>query len=323
MITDTDWTKLGTLPGRLGRTMLLEDIRSGIPEPEELEPDVLLKGRIHHVFSGPANGKSWVALRLAVNAMERGERVLYLDLENGKRIIAERLQELGVGDDLDELFYYVAFPALDLSDDARREYEGLLDALQPDLIVFDSWVNFLVASGLDESGNTDVERWGNAYLTPARTRGCTTIILDHVGHGNTNRARAASRKKDLVDVQWKLTKRGGFDRSKVGRIDLTLEKEREGWLTEDVSWSIGGTPEGFVCERSENIPATRVQGLTSGEATQLEALEGFGGNGATRAEWKRQAGGESVSGRTFNKRRDGLIEKDRVIEDDGRYYAVS
>lgn len=198
----------------------------------------------------------------------------------------------------------------------------MLDTLQPDLIVFDSWVNFLTASGLDENGNTDVERWGNAYLQPARRRGCTVVILDHVGHGTATRARAASRKKDLVDVQWKLTNRAAFDRSRVGRIDLECEKDREGWITENVSFSIGGTPEGFVCERIGTAPATPDVGLSRGEGFQLMILETrFGDKGATNAAWRNAVG--NVSGSTFNDRRDSLTSKGFVEEDDGFYYPVS
>ncbi len=304
--------------GRLERTMLMEDIRSGIPKPDELETGVLLKGRVHQLFAGSGKGKSWLALRFAVSAMERGETVLYLDMENGKRIITERLQALGVGDDVDDLLYYCAFPSLDMSDNAREDYESLLDTLQPDLIVFDSWVNFLAASGMDEDSNSDVEKWSNAYIHPARTRGCTIVLLDHVPHEGS-RSRGASRKKDMVDVQWKLTNPQRFDRGTVGRIDLKCEKDREGWFTQGVSFAVGGTPEGFICERS-----TASRGLPDSAKAALQTLEEFGEQGAQYGQWRESIpwrGGLGMPDTTFRNRAIKRLTDDAlIIHEGGRYY---
>jgi hypothetical protein len=230
----------------MGRTLLSEALRNGVPETEELERDVLIKGAAHQIFTGPGEGKTWVALWLIKCAIMREQTMMYLDAENGKRIVLERLQLLNVGEAVDEHLYYYDFPALD-----AVRYSADLEAVQPDLLVFDSWVGFLAGCGLDENSNSDVEEWANAYISPAKAIGCTVVILDHVGHADTNRSRAASRKKDVVDVQWSLKKVQDFSRMNVGYIQLNLKKDRESWLPPRVGISIGGTEDGFVCERSE------------------------------------------------------------------------
>lgn len=87
--------------GRLHRTLLSDALHDGVPEPEELERDILLKGQAHQIFTKKEQGKTWVALWLLKQAYERGQAAVFFDMENGKRIIAERLQELGVDKDAD------------------------------------------------------------------------------------------------------------------------------------------------------------------------------------------------------------------------------
>src|SRR5215210_1244960 len=79
-----------------GRVLLADFIRHGAEPPEELEPGVLLKGAVHHFYAGPNSGKTWVALRFIGNAIEREQTVALFDTENGPRIIAQRLAELGI-----------------------------------------------------------------------------------------------------------------------------------------------------------------------------------------------------------------------------------
>ena len=110
------------------RVLLARGIEEGIEPPEVHEPDVLLKGKVHHLFAGSGKGKTWLLLWLIKNAVERGERVIAFDCENGKRIISERLQELEIDTSrLDELLLYIPFPTLPLTVEATRAYHELLD----------------------------------------------------------------------------------------------------------------------------------------------------------------------------------------------------
>lgn len=310
---------------RLGRTRMGDTLLYGIAEPEELEPDVLLKGKVHQIFTGPGNGKTWVALWLIKRAIERGETAMYFDMENGKRIILERLQELEV-DPLyvDEYLYYYDFPTLGIDPYAQANYRDELDVVQPDLLVFDSWVGFLAGAGLDENSPTQVEEWASAYLHPAKAKDGTVVILDHVPH-DANRSRGATRKKDLVDVQWNLSKQQPFDRSKVGYIQLKLEKDREGWLPAHVGFSIGGTEEGFMFKRSEGVVPDRPgDGLTPSARKALEALETFGEVGTTYSEWHKAIEWQDkpeMPDSTFRLARERLITRGLVWQDDDRYYS--
>jgi hypothetical protein len=272
-----------------GRVRLGNAIQNGIEPPEELEHDVILKGKVHVLYAGAGMGKTLLALKLIKNAIERGENVIYLDTENMERIVSERLSALGVDPELvDRYLFYLPSPHMPGSKRAAAEYSDMLDKVKPSLIVFDSWINFLAGAGLSENENTDIAHWAVVYVHPARDRGTAVILLDHVPHDGSH-ARGATRKKDEADVVWRLRKTKHFDRDSVGEITLQLEKDREGWLPPSVTYSIGGTMDGFTCERSAGTfePPAENGGLEKSHEGALEALHILGE--ATDKEWKKAA----------------------------------
>jgi hypothetical protein len=140
------------------RVCLGEVIQQGIKPPEELVQGILLKGKVHQVFAAPGCGKSWLALWLTKKLINEGKHVLYLDTENGPNIIADRLKALGVDPEkLDEYLHYHPSPNLPMTTEGVKAYVSLLEEINPVLVVFDSWVNFLSGAGLDENVSSDME----------------------------------------------------------------------------------------------------------------------------------------------------------------------
>ncbi len=93
--------------GLEGRERLARIARGDIARTPQLMPSVLYKGLIHLIAAEPGAGKTLLALMFATEAMRLGGSVLYLDTENGPRLIAERLRDLGANlDTLDERFHY-------------------------------------------------------------------------------------------------------------------------------------------------------------------------------------------------------------------------
>lgn len=292
------------------RTLLGQAIEHGIPEPEVFEPDILLTGKVHQLFNKAGGAKTWLGLWLTVQAVGRGQTVLYLDMENGHRLVSERLQMLSVDtSNLDALLHYYPFPKLSMEHKSVSAFDHLLKVeAQPDLIVFDSWVNFLAGGGLDENSNTDVANWSIQYLHPARSQGITTVVLDHMPHDG-DRSRGASRKKDEVDVQWKVETKS-FDRQRIGEISMTREKDREGYLPKQACFKAGGDP--FIFDRTDAVSSAP---KFSGNAKKLyELLKERGERGAKHGEIKDLFGGStgSASNAISELQEHGLIShKDR------------
>ena len=310
------------------RSNMTQLMSEGVKPAKVFQDGVLLEGMRHTVFADNQQGKTWFALWLCVQAIERGETVVYLDQENGAETIAERLHKLGITNP--DAFNHYPWLPMDTSPHTQKDYAGMLDAVQPDLLVFDSWAGFLSLCDLKEDVNADCERWSTLFLNPAMQRRITSVVLDHVGHGNRNRARGGKRKGDLFDVSWKLSLRGRIDTG--ATMTLDRKKNRRTELPDKVAFTVGDSPEGFRFERTDAPDAapSKAKGeRVKGENFQLMILrKDFGEKGATRAAWKSATesanrGGKGISGDTFNARRDSLIAQGKVEEEDDFYYPVS
>jgi hypothetical protein len=312
-------------PAEDGRILLGRIMKQGIDPPEELVPDILLAGKVHSIYSGASTGKTFLMLWIILQVIERGLRVLVFDKENGPRIMAERLELLGADPaKVDELVSYHFYPELPTTEEGLLDFETHLDKEQPALVVFDSWINFLAANGLDENSSNDVSRWATHYTHPARSRNIAVLLLDHVPKEGVS-SRGSSRKKDEVDVMWALRNPYPFDRDRVGRIVVQREKDREGWLPESVGFSVGGGESSFVFSRSAGIVETEdEEGLTPSEKKALQILEEFGETGATAAQWQKKAekmpDSLKVPRRTFYRAKPELMRKQRIYEENGRFF---
>ena len=302
-----------------GRVLLGQGIAGELEPPDEIEPGLLLKGKVHNIFAASGTGKTMLMLWVVMRCLERGQAVVVFDMENGPRTISSRLRDFGVGAErADSLLYYFPSPNLTLADETKATYEAMLDKVKPALVVFDSWINFLASAGMDENSSNDVARWAVAYTHPARDRGITVLLLDHVTHEGSH-ARGSTRKKDEVDVMWRLRNTKPFDRDSLGEIVLYLEKDREAWLPPSIKFSVGGGTEGFVFSRSAGTMEETAEGaLTERQKQALDTLRSFGEQGAKYSEWQRVS---SLKGTTFDRAISALKVRGLVRKAEGRYFA--
>jgi AAA domain len=310
---------------RFERIDLGEPIESGMEPAEMLVPDVLYAGGVHGIYSAGGKGKTFFALWLIKQVIDQDLPVILLDQENGVRIISERLRALGVtAEQARRNLHYYPFPSMPLEAGASSEFEELLDEVKPALVVLDSWINFLASAGLDENSSVDIAQWADAYSQKARQRGMALLLLDHIPkEGNT--ARGSGRKLDYVDVMWELTKPQHFDRETVGRIDLRLKKDREGWMPWGVAFTVGGKDGNLVFGQTTFDSSFLAPDslLPSDEAT-LDALKSFGDSGARDKEWREKAMAEGRLGRTtYYRSRGTLLEQGLVEEVMGKYFCKS
>jgi Bifunctional DNA primase/polymerase, N-terminal/AAA domain len=311
-----------------GRVDLGRAISQGIDPPEELEPDILLKGKIHHFFGPSESGKTIIALWLIKRRVEARQCVIAFDAENGPRTISERLKQMGAHPELiGEYLVYLPFPDLTLGERRRQDFYNLLDEIKPVLIVFDSWASFLSSAGFSENENSEIEHWDNALTKRAKQRGIASVILDHVPH-DLDRSRGGARKKEVADVQWRVKKTQDFNRDAVGEVLLINSKDREGWLPPTTKFSVGGSFGKLVCERSAGTveETDAAGGLKPSERTVLDTLrDEFALTGARQAEWQRATDARGVSRATHYRAVKKLVSPEvsptyRVRLEDETYY---
>jgi hypothetical protein len=298
---------------RFERIDLGEPIASGMEPPDMLVPEELYAGRVHCIYSAGGTGKTFKALWLIKQVIDQGKPVLLLDLENGTRIISDRLRDLGAeAEQVRRHLYYYPFPSMPLTDDASVEFEELLEEIKPALIVVDSWINCLSAAGLDENSATDIAQWAEAYPQRARVRGIAALLLDHVPKEGGS-ARGSGRKLDYVDVMWELRNPQKFDRETVGRIDMHLRKDREGWLPRVLTFSVGAGEDGFIFKRSAGtVEPIDEDGLSASERMTLESLRALGSMGAFDKEWREETIASGLSRATYYRCRETLMRLDFV-----------
>jgi len=252
---------------------------------------------------------------MAARLVKRGLRVLYLDKENGARIIRNRLVALGADPaKVDANLVYVPFPSLDLDPEAVQDYIDSLEGFS--LVIFDSWINYLAAAGLDENSNGDLARWSTTFCAEARKRNISVLLLDHVGKDSSNGSRGASRKLNEMDVAWELRTLLPFDREQPGMIQLRRKKDREAWLQPTVEFEIGGNP--FVMQRVNGVEIEEPDSIKN----TLKAIEGFGADGARHGKWLTETESLGTKKSQFNPAVTTLLGDGRLVKVGKDYFTA-
>lgn len=224
-------------------------MRGEIEPPEMLLPDWLQKGVLHWMQGEPEHGKSWVALRLAVDLLkaDRTARVLLMDGEMGPRAIGERLHTLGLdADTAEERVKHVAIA--ELPQTLFGDFVVWASWAQFSLVIWDPVIHWLASAGLKEDSNDDFTRWMSGVVRPLLARGQTHLGVDHVTKNGDDRsyARGASAKKGAADVIYVVErkKEERFGREQVGTITVKSEKNKhDAAIPRERSISLGGEPQ--------------------------------------------------------------------------------
>jgi hypothetical protein len=163
-----------------------------------------------------------------------------------------------------------------------------------------------------ENSATDIAQWAEAYPQRARVRGIAALLLDHVPKEGGS-ARGSGRKLDYVDVMWELRNPQKFDRETVGRIDMHLRKDREGWLPKVLTFSVGAGEHGFIFKQSAGtVEPIDEEGISASERATLEALRALGNTGATDKDWREETLATGLSRATYYRSRETLVRLDFV-----------
>lgn len=212
-------------------------INRGPQQPELLTP-FLYAGRFTTLSAEPGGAKTWVALWQTIEVLRGGRSVVYIDLENGDEIIAERLALLGANPD--ELYglCYLRPHGCSWSQIEVLNLLGVLDGLDsPALVVFDSLPDFLAGAGLNEDAAGDITGFVDRVLAPILDRGAAVLVLDHLpkpaADGSKKRsryARGSGAKLAKVDVNLLLETEAEFSATASGRLALRQTKDRLGRL---------------------------------------------------------------------------------------------
>ena len=187
------------------------------PEEDWIVEPLLAAGRSIALYSPAKAGKSLIMLEIAGaivtgrpvlgHAAGRMRRVLYVDLENSRRDLRDRLVAFGYkAQDLAGLIYlsFPSLPALD-SPQGGREIVALAVAHQVDVVIIDTVSR--VISGKENDADTFAALYRYA-MAPLKGLGIAVARLDHAGKDIGKGQRGSSAKNADVDAVWTLSAAG-------------------------------------------------------------------------------------------------------------------
>lgn len=197
------------------------------------------------VFSERGQGKSTVVLATCVAAAAAGEKVLYLDRENGAALTRERVEALldaheEWGDPVgDGQFVGRHYPemASRWSPDAFAEAIAGLDF---GVVAYDSLREFLARLDLDPDREKDISTFFGLAVTPLLRRGLAVALLDNTGHAETGRPKGSGTKLDAAQQAYQVATTSQFSAVEAGRISITCTRSRHGDLGRQWSMRVGG-----------------------------------------------------------------------------------
>ena len=220
-------------------------------EPTVMEREdgqaLLYPGRLNMLYGPSEAAKSWISLYTCIQLIERGERVVYLDLEDEPVNTLERLQLMGASpDDLRNGFRYVR-PEEPLAPmqksrwgEQRADKKGernnelflkLLAEADPAMIVADGMTVLYGLHGLDsnDSVQTDtITSWLKSLTRNGRT---TVLVVDHTAKNPTRGSMPIGSQHKVSMVQGTLLQTYPVRQpmpDAVGEVELIVLKDRPG-----------------------------------------------------------------------------------------------
>jgi hypothetical protein len=216
-------------------------------------------GKVNGLIGESESGKTWVALLAVQQALQQGQRVLYLDFEDTAPGIVARLRSMGVTDaDIAGLRY--VGPDEDLGADARRDLAEAVTDHEPHLIILDGFNAAMTLLGLELIDNTDATTFAQRLLKPLARTGACVVYVDHVAKNRDNRAKggigAQAKRAMTTGCAISVEVVAAFGRGMTGRLRLTVDKDRPGHVR---AASLGATRIGDAVLTSGDDGAVTVE----------------------------------------------------------------
>ncbi len=241
-------------------------MRNGVPAPVFLESPTLGERLFYRddsfIISGhPKSGKSWAMLATALDCVRAGRPVVYIDLENGERLLAKRLLLLGADVfDVDSLLHYIPFPKLALAD-LGGELETIAERLPGAFVIVDSLrgaIARLSPAGdpLKVNDQQSIERVCGPIMQVCKSQKITVGIIDHAtkpGNDQDGYSTSGSQAKEAaVGAVYFWTKIEPYSKEIAGVVKIKATRDRDGELDFERYYKAGGQGDGpFMFARTD------------------------------------------------------------------------
>jgi hypothetical protein len=241
------------------RVLLGQLVREGLPplqflDSPSLGADLFYEQMLFIVSGHKKSGKSLALFATALDRVRAGKPSVYLDLENGKRVFARRLERFSADPAaVDEHFHYLPFVRGLTLDNLYAELEGVAQRTPGAFLIVDSLRGLIARLSpsndpLKVNDPQSIERVCQPFMEASKQLGLTVCIIDHptkVGDDTGEYSTANSGAKEAaVDAVYFWTKVQPFSADVAGAVTLKVTSDREGAvnLGSDFkrAWKVGG-----------------------------------------------------------------------------------
>lgn len=207
---------------------------------------LLYAGAVNGLIGDPEQGKSLVALALALQVADDGGTIVWLDLDhNGARAFRQRVVDFGGGAHLDRFKF--ASP---------EDKDGVLAVVEwtvsegAGLFVVDSLGELLPMFGASSDSSDEYTKVHRAVLTAGARGGAAVLTIDHLAKGSESRSYGGTgtiAKKRAVDgALYRVDASTPFAPGKGGAANVRLMKDRHGSVRGGLDQSQNGVREPVV-----------------------------------------------------------------------------
>lgn len=223
---------------------------------------LLYPGRVNMLYGASESAKTWVALEVIRQEIDRGERALLIDLEDEPVSTISRLRALDVAvDDLRTSFGYIR-PEEPLASMQRTRYgddrptdggrrnlalfDEAISRLDPSLIVVDGMTVLYGLHGLDTNDATSTDVVTGWLKSLTRNGRSTVIVIDHSPKSSERGTLPLGSQHKRAMVQGTMLQVWATKKpmpGAVGVLELIVMKDRPGQVRA-VSGPVGSDPSG-------------------------------------------------------------------------------
>lgn len=224
-------------------------VQEVVPEVLEREDGQFLMypGRLNMLYGPSESAKSWIAMFICLQLMERGERVVYLDFEDEPVNALNRMRLIGASlDDLQHNFTYVRpeeplakmqrsrwgdDQATDIGRRSEAAFARMLAEVDPSLIVADGMTVLYGLHGLDSNDSVQTDVITSWLKELSRNGRSTVVLVDHTAKNPQRGSLPIGSQHKVSMVQGSLLQAYPIAQpmpGAVGEIELIVLKDRPG-----------------------------------------------------------------------------------------------
>ena len=164
-------------------------LRGQVPMPEVWARTdgrfTFYKGQVNAVIGESESGKSLLVQAAAVDVLNAGGHVVYLDHESDAVSVAHRMIALGAKREALETHFHYLNPEGSLTSAVQVRLAVYLGGYCPELIVVDGLTAAMEGQGLDVNSNVEAATIFRIYLNPLAECGAAVVGIHHVPKGGT------------------------------------------------------------------------------------------------------------------------------------------